>query len=497
MWQNKHRRRGVISVLILGLAVPAAQVVPGPAHAQNGIDSGAVERVVNGFTAKAGYPGVAVAVTKGDRVLHAAGYGRDAAGAAVTATTTMPIASLSKSFTALAVMQLVEAGKVTLDAPVRDYLPDFQIADPRGARITVRQLLNQTSGITDRTLREKSLLQPDSLTAAAVRARAATLASEPGTRHAYTNTNYHLAARLVEVVAGEPFAGYLRRHVFEPLGMADSTTIDLTPRDLPDTVRQGHIYAYGASIAAAEPKRFVNGSDGVLTTARDLARWLVVQNNAGAAADGNRLVSAQSMTAMHTSSDRRWTYGMGWDTDSDGRVHHNGIWFTYTASALLLPSGYGIAVLGNSGFSLANGGTDQLADELATLVQDGRSAPLPPPTRLIVDLVLAALTMMSVLLGVRRLRRTPAWAVRAGERPLWRPILRLLPRLLPVAVLLALPYLLGTIVGGGRDITIRQVAYTAPALVGWSAVAAAMNAGSLVARVVALMRRRPTGPTAR
>jgi len=411
----------------------------------------------------------------------------------------MPIASLSKSFTALAVMQLVEERKVTLDAQVRDYLPDFQVADPRGVRITVRQLLNQTSGITDRTLREKSLPQPDSLAAAVVRARAATLASEPGTRHAYTNTNYHLAARLVEVVAGEPFASYLRRHVFEPLGMSDSTTIDVTPRSLPRNVRQGYGYAYGASIAAAEPKRFVNGSDGVITTAQDLARWLVVQDNAGLAANGTRLVSAQSMAAMHTSSDRRWTYGMGWDTDSDGRVHHDGIWFTYTASALLLPSGYGIAVLGNSGFSLANGGTDQLADELATLVQDGGSAAPPAPTRLIVDLVLAALTAMSALLGVRRLRSTPAWAARASEWPPWQPLLRLLPRLAPLVILLALPYLLGAIVGGGRDITFRQVTYTAPTLVGWSAVAAAMNAASLATRLVALTRRRrrPTGLPAR
>jgi CubicO group peptidase (beta-lactamase class C family) len=487
----------VISAVILGLVVPVAVAVPAPAYAWAGVDTGAVQRMVTGFIAKAGYPGVAVAITKGDRVLHVAGYGHDSAGAAVTATTPMPIASLSKSFTALAVLRLVEAGKVTLDAPVRDYLPDFEVADPRGARITVRQLLNQTSGITDRTLREKSLPQPDSLAATVLRARAATLASEPGTRHAYTNTNYHLAARLVEVVAGEPFAGYLRRNVFAPLGMPDSTTIDMTPRDLPDNVRQGHVYAYGASFAAAEPNRFVNGSDGVITTARDLARWLVVQDNAGLDADGTRLVSARSMTAMHTSSDRRWTYGMGWDTDSDGRVHHNGIWFTYTASALLLPSGYGIAVLGNSGFSLADGGTDQLADELADLVQDGRSAAPPAPMRLIVDLVFAALTVMSVLLGVRRLRRTPAWAVRAGELPLCRPILRLLPRLVPLVILLALPYLLGTIVGGGRDITFRQVAYTAPTLVVWSFVAAAMNTGSLVARLAALMRRRPAGPPAR
>ena len=158
------------------------------------------------FADHGGYPGVAIAITKGDQVVQVGGYGHDSSGAAVTATTPMPVASVSKSFTALAVMQLVEAGKVALDAPVRQYLPDFRIADPRGARITVRQLLNQTSGISDGTLPEKSLPQPDSLAAAVVRARAATLAAEPGTKHVYTNTNYHLAARLVEVVAGEPFA---------------------------------------------------------------------------------------------------------------------------------------------------------------------------------------------------------------------------------------------------------------------------------------------------
>jgi hypothetical protein len=231
----------------------------------------------------------------------------------------------------------------------------------------------------------------------------------------------------------------------------------------------------------------------VITTAQDLARWLVVQNESGLAADGTRVVSPRSMALMHTSSDRRWTYAMGWDTDRDGRVHHNGIWFTYTASALLLPSGYGIAVLGNSGFSLADGGTDQLADELATLIQNGDSPAPPAPTRLIVDLVLAALTAMSVLLGVRRLRRTPAWTVRASGWPLRRTVMRLLPRLLPLVALAGLPYLLGTVVGGGRDITFGQVAYTAPALVVWSATAAAMNAGSLVARVVTLVRRRRTG----
>ncbi|MFI5436690.1 serine hydrolase [Rhodococcus baikonurensis] len=85
-------------------------------------------------------------------------------------------------------MQLVESGAVALDESVQSYLPDFEVDDPRTAKITVRELLNQTSGISDETLREKSLPQPHSLQAAEQRARVATLAEEPGTRHPYTNT---------------------------------------------------------------------------------------------------------------------------------------------------------------------------------------------------------------------------------------------------------------------------------------------------------------------
>ncbi|WP_248961982.1 serine hydrolase domain-containing protein [Sphaerisporangium perillae] len=467
--------------------------MPGPAFAKGEPDEAAVERVVSGFAGKAGYPGIAVAITKGDKVLYAGGYGHDSSGAAVTATTPMPVASVSKSFTALAVMQLVEAGKVALDAPVRDYLPEFRIADPRGARITVRELLNQTSGITDGTLPEKSLPQPDSPAGAVTRARDATLAAEPGTRHYYTNTNYHLAARLVEVVAGEPFTGYLRRHVFEPIGMRATTTVGQTPRDLPGDVREGHIYAYGASIPTPEPKRFVNGSDGVITTAADMAKWLIVQSGGGLAANGRRLVSTASVTAMHTSTDRRWTYGMGWDTDQKGRVHHGGIWFTYTAEQLLLPGGYGIAVIGNSGIGLGNEGIGALADELAVLVTGGEPS-TGAPVRLIVDLTLAGLTLLSLFLGVRNLRRTRAWADRRAARPSWRLVLRLLPRLIPLALLVTLPDLLGRLVGGGRDITFIQLCYYSAALVTWTAVAAVLNVSVLISRVVALARlRRPAG----
>lgn len=473
------------------LAALALAVPPGPASAGGaagsvvgpGVDLAAVDRFVADYAEAAAYRGVAVAITRGDQVVHVAGYGRDSSGAAVTGTTPMPVASVSKSFTALAVLRLVERGEVVLDAPVRDYLPDFRLADPRGGRITVRHLLEHTSGITDRTLREKSLPQPGSPADAVVRARGAALAADPGTEHHYTNTNYHLAARLVEVVAGEPFAEHLRRHVLEPAGMRATTSITLTPRDLPPDVREGHVHAYGASIPAAEPERFVAGSDGVITTAEDMARWLVVQSTGGRGP-----VSPGGVEAMHTPSDPRWTYGMGWETRG-GRVRHSGIWFTDTAGQLLLPSGYGIAVLANSGVAPGNEGTGQLEDGLAAIVEAG-AAPTASSPRLLIDLVLAARTALSLVLGVRALRRTRAWVRRSGHRPL-----RLAPRLVPLAVLVALPDLLGLLVGGGRDLTHVQLACYSVALVVWALVPSALNAAVLATRLVAPRRaaRVPAG----
>lgn len=405
----------------------------------------AVTAFVSSYVAEADYPGVAVAITKGDQVIAVKGYGHDSTGAPITENSKMAIASVSKSFTALAVMQLVDAGKIGLDQPVRTYLPSFEVADPRGERITVRHLLSHTSGITDGTLKEKSLPQPSTLEGAVERAKQATLAADPGAEHRYTNTNYHLAGRLVEVVSGENFNSYLKKHIFEPFGMRDTVAIDVTPRDLPPDYRKGHGYAYGFSIATTEPHRFVAGSDGVITTAADMAKWLTRQSS---------LVRQD---------------GLGWVTDDQGRMRHNGIWFTGTAGHLLTPSGYGIAVMTNSGLTLGNEGTNGLENGIADIL-DGKAPASPESYRLLTDLVLAALTLLSLVLGFRALRRP------RRLHKVWQVL-----RFVPLGVLLTLPALLGLLYGG-RDITFYQLAHYSLPLMVWLGVSSVMNISVAVVR---------------
>jgi Beta-lactamase class C and other penicillin binding proteins len=95
-------------------------------------------------------PGLALAITHNNQVLHVKGYSTANNERPVTAQTQFLIASVSKSFTAIAVMQLVEAGQINLDSPVQTYLPEFTLADPAiAAKITIRHLLNQVSGLSD------------------------------------------------------------------------------------------------------------------------------------------------------------------------------------------------------------------------------------------------------------------------------------------------------------------------------------------------------------
>ena len=126
-----------------------------PSHAQGdgltGLDPRAdvVDRYVSDRMRSARIPGMALVIVKGDRLVYEKGYGRaDPSGRGVTPETPFLIGSITKSFTALAVMQLADAGKVDLDAPVQQYIPWFRVADPEAsAQMTVRHLLTMTSGL--------------------------------------------------------------------------------------------------------------------------------------------------------------------------------------------------------------------------------------------------------------------------------------------------------------------------------------------------------------
>ncbi|MFC0628212.1 serine hydrolase domain-containing protein [Kribbella deserti] len=485
-------RRGVYLVVALALLlssganVPAAQATP---HDRSALSPEAISRVVEQSIGPTRLPGVAVVVVGSGRVLHSGGYGQDSRGTPITGNTLFRIASVSKAFTALAVQQLAVSGRLRLDDPVAARLPEFAPADSRARRITIRQLLNHTSGLSDRTFPEATLPQPDSLREAVAALRTAELATDPGARHDYHNPNYWVAARLVEVVSGQSFEQYLRQRILGPLGMRSTVALTNWKEPVPG-LAEGYNRFLGFTVARPEPDRFVAGSAGLVSSADDLARWLLLNSGSGPAS----VLSGAGLDELHRPSapaDGRYRgrYALGWDVpeipDGPRQVSHSGSSFTGTAQVALLPgSGHAIAVLANSRMPLESD-LEAIMTGLIALTQGRAAPPAGPPAAFIADLVMIGLGFLMGLLGTLTIRRSRGWARRRHGAPLWLTIFRLLMYLSPLAALLALPRLL-EILTAGRSVTFQLVSHIWPTLLVTIALAAVLGLLIITTRALAL-----------
>lgn len=471
-----------------------------PASATSALDPAdvdrTVERVMSDYLAESGAPGAAVAVTLGNRVLYAGGVGEDAEKRPMTADTRLRIASLSKSFTALAVMQLVDRGQVELDEPVVGVLPEFALEDERVGDITVRHLLNHTSGMADAASPDEYAAGSTDLATAVRRLRSASLVADPGEQWNYHNPNYHVAARIVEVVSGQEFTDYLREHVFEPAGMSATTTTATTNTAVPG-LSDGHTFLFGQPVAVDGPDYFTAGAGGVVSTAADMARWLLLQSNRGRSETGSRVVSAAAVEEMHTAHEPGGgTYGLGWyhtpaEDDRAEHVSHSGGAAAFSGYQVLYPTpgeDLGIVVLLNSGASLTGPTPTLPAQEIAARLGADHAPQEDPSRAFVVDLATAVAGAAVLAAGWRGLRGARAWAARRRGNGWWRVGVRLAPYLLVIGFVLAIPRLQLMLLL--RDAPWQVLFYVAPVQVVVLTLLAALCAAVTVLRTVHLVRDR-------
>lgn len=396
------------------------------------VDSDDVDRFVQETLRRSGIPGAVLAIVKGDQVLHTAGYGRNADGSPVTPDTVMAIASLSKSFTAAAVMQLVAQGAVSLDDPVRQHLPEFRPVDPRAGRMTVRQLLNHSSGLTFESLpgakvRGRSPLHR-SLEERVAWLSGATLRSEPGTQTTYDNFGYEMLARLVEHASGKPFGDYLRDSVFIPLGMHASRSF-LTTRDAV-TVPTGHMMVFGFPVQWQMPADLVAGAGGIASSANDMARWLTFHTTNGRTADGSRLMPPEIVAAMHAASVPGSDYGFGWRqgqlADGTTYYHHSGRIVSYAAHEAVYPTRRIAYAFVTNGLDPIPAGAAALVAGLTAIATDSPPTPAGYGAAVLDHLVVVA-TILALTTGIVGVARSGEWARRRATGPLFRAIVRCLP----------------------------------------------------------------------
>ncbi len=240
------------------------------------------------------------------------------------ASTIYGIGSVSKIYTAAAVMQLVEAGRVKLDAPVVTYLPDFKMTDERYKDITVRMLLNHSSGLMGSTLTNGMLFDDPSSYAKdhfLERVAQQRLKADPGAYSVYCNDGFVLAELVVEAVSGQSFEDYIKANIMDPLKLNATFSTK-------DSFENAPIFA--ANIETALPRDCLNfpGTGGLYATAEDLAAF-------GGALTNETLLKESSLDAMAAPEYARgmWpddtlnslAFGLGWDDINQFPFSQSGI----------------------------------------------------------------------------------------------------------------------------------------------------------------------------
>lgn len=292
--------------------------------------------------------GLAVGVVEGEETVYAGGFGVQSGetGFAVTPDSMFRVASMTKPFVATAVMQLVEAGKVRLDASVVEYLPDFQVDHQRDSRVTVRHLLNHTSGLP-RSYHEP---EPDDDRQRYLRRNAGVrISAPPGDRFQYSNLGYDILGELIAAASGRTFEEYVRNRLLGPAGMPTSTF----PPDPIDPQREAAPHLNGPHPIRARidpPHPANNPSKGLVSSLRELSNWAIA--NLGLGRFGHeRILGTASFDALWAPAAKAGA-SLGWFTGhrhGHRTVQKGGSLTGYGSNLVLAPDdALGVVVLANS-----------------------------------------------------------------------------------------------------------------------------------------------------
>jgi len=240
-----------------------------PADMRTAIDKAAAE-----ILARTGAPSASVAVVKDGKLAYVHAYGNARLDPAMPATPEMrySVGSISKQFTASAILMLAEEGKLSLDDKVVRWLPDLT----RANEVTIRELLSMTSGYQDFWPQDyvmPGMLQPASPRAILDEWAKKPLDFEPGTKWQYSNTNYTVAGLIVENVSGMPIVDFLRKRVFTPLHMTSILNVDEAPLPISEPSRYLRYAAGPPRPAPKEGKGWLFAAGELAMTPSDLAAW--------------------------------------------------------------------------------------------------------------------------------------------------------------------------------------------------------------------------------
>lgn len=346
----------VCAAVFVLLVSPAAWAQGAPAtQAAPASLAGAIDASIGGYY-KPNEPGATVIVVQEGKTVFRKAYGMadTVAGKPMRADMVMRLGSITKQFTAVAILMLAEEGKLALTDDITRFFPGYPSG---GKKITVEHLLTHTSGIVSYTGKPDYVSgMTNDLTVAQMidSFKNDPLEFEPGTQYRYNNSGYFLLGAIIERVAGQPYARFLEQRIFTPLGMTDTAyeghERGKAPRALGHS-REGQVYARSAALSMTQP--YAAGA--LVSSVDDLARW-------DAAISAGKLLTPASwqraFTPYKLASGTSTGYGYGWEMGSLQGVptiaHGGGINGFHTYALRLPGQKVFVAVLSNADSGLAS-----------------------------------------------------------------------------------------------------------------------------------------------
>jgi CubicO group peptidase (beta-lactamase class C family) len=370
---------------ILAASLLAALFVPGASRAQHVVgdrDARALraDSVFQRFD-RTDSPGCALGVYQDGKVLYARGYGMASLehGVALSPRSVLDVGSISKQFTAMAMLMLQKEGRLSLDDPIRKYIPEMPAY---AEQITIRRALSQTSGLRDLYImmgQSGRTFEGDTIDALRVITRSAEPNYVPGERYLYTNSGWILAAQIVYRLTGKTLAQFAEERIFSPLGMRDTRYLADVTTIIPNGA-EGYAPRMGGGfrVARSTYDGAIMGAGAVHTSVEDFGRWL---NNYDDATVGGRDIIQTMTTATKlndgtpAASGPTQAYAVGLSVGTLrglNVVSHGGSWAGYRGHFLRFPDQkFAVATFCN----LTTSGPDSLARKVAGIYLGDRMQP--------------------------------------------------------------------------------------------------------------------------
>lgn len=390
----RSARSGVGGLLLFGWILSAWLATGSQAQS---IDLQALDRYIEQARRDWQIPGLAIAIVENDSVIFVKGYGTREIGkrAPVDEHTLFAIASNSKAFTAAALGMLVDEGKITWDDRVIDHLPEFQLYDPYVTReMRIRDLLCHRSGLP--TFGGDHLWIASTLDTREILRRLRYLPpSAPfRARYQYQNLMFMVAGEVLRAVSGQPWAEFVRRRIFEPLGMSESNTSVRDLRGLSNVAQAHEIVEGSITVVPYDSVDAVAAAGAINSNVLDMTRWMRVNLNLGKFSDtqlfservAREMQTVQTPIAVSEFEERTYGrhfrgYGLGWGlSDYHGHKlvqHSGGLTGMISLQTLVPEKRFGVIILTNFAMnSLPWAITYRILDELFGLPEKDWSAEL-------------------------------------------------------------------------------------------------------------------------